>query len=80
MKIPISWLKDFVDLTGLEVTDIAYKLTMAGMEVEEIHYRRSAAARSMKGMGSKSAVWPGIPTRSWWRRSTRSIRTPTQTG
>lgn len=38
MKVPISWLKDFIDLSGLEVTDIAYKLTMAGMEVEEIHY------------------------------------------
>jgi phenylalanyl-tRNA synthetase beta chain len=38
MKIPVSWLKDFVDLTGLEPTDIAYKLTMAGMEVEEILY------------------------------------------
>ncbi len=38
MKIPVSWLKDFVDLTGLEVTDIAYKLTMAGMEVEDITF------------------------------------------
>lgn len=36
MKVPVSWLKDFVDLSGLEVTDIAYKLTMAGMEVEDI--------------------------------------------
>ncbi len=38
MKISISWLKDFVDLSGLDVTDIAYKLTMAGLQVEEIHY------------------------------------------
>ena len=38
MKIPVSWLKDFVDLTGLEPTDIAYKLTMAGMEVEDIRF------------------------------------------
>jgi len=38
MKIPVSWLKDFVDLSGLEVTDIAYKLTMAGMEVEDITF------------------------------------------
>lgn len=38
MKIPVSWLKDFVDLNGLEVTDIAYKLTMAGMEVEDIRF------------------------------------------
>ncbi len=38
MKIPVTWLNDFVDLSGLEVTDIAYKLTMAGMEVEDIHF------------------------------------------
>ena len=38
MKVPVSWLKDFVDISGLEVTDIAYKLTMAGMEVEEITF------------------------------------------
>lgn len=38
MKIPVTWLNDFVDLSGLEVTDIAYMLTMAGMEVEEIRY------------------------------------------
>ncbi len=38
MKISISWLNDFVDLTGLKVTDIAYKLTMAGLQVEEIQY------------------------------------------
>jgi phenylalanyl-tRNA synthetase beta chain len=36
MKLPISWLKDFVDLNGFEVVDIARLLTMAGMEVEDI--------------------------------------------
>jgi phenylalanyl-tRNA synthetase beta chain len=38
MKVPVSWLQDFVDLSGLEVVDIAYKLTMAGMEVEDIRF------------------------------------------
>lgn len=38
MKLPISWLKDFIDLGGLSVEDIARKLTLAGMEVDEIHY------------------------------------------
>jgi phenylalanyl-tRNA synthetase beta chain len=36
MKLPISWLKDFVDLNGLEAVDIARLLTMSGMEVEDI--------------------------------------------
>ena len=38
MKLPLSWLKDFVDLEGLSVEDIAKHLTLAGLEVDEIHY------------------------------------------
>ncbi|MGC8856909.1 MAG: phenylalanine--tRNA ligase subunit beta, partial [Anaerolineae bacterium] len=38
MKLPISWLKDFINLDGLTVEDIARKLTLAGLEVEEIRY------------------------------------------
>src|SRR5215510_5303047 len=38
MKVPLSWLKDYIDLDGLSVEDIARKLTLAGLEVEEIKY------------------------------------------
>ncbi|HQV94893.1 MAG TPA: phenylalanine--tRNA ligase subunit beta, partial [Anaerolineales bacterium] len=38
MKVPISWLKDYIDLDGLSVEDIARKLTLAGLEVDEIKY------------------------------------------
>lgn len=38
MKIPISWLRDFINLEGLSVEEIARKLTLAGMEVDEILY------------------------------------------
>lgn len=38
MKIPLSWLKDFIDLDGLSVEDIARKITLAGLEVDEILY------------------------------------------
>lgn len=38
MKIPISWLKDYIDLDGLSVEGIARKLTLAGLEVDEIKY------------------------------------------
>ena len=38
MKIPISWLKDFVNLDGLSVVAIARHLTMAGLEVEDIRF------------------------------------------
>src|SRR5512141_563494 len=38
MKLPLSWLKDYIDLNGLTVEDIARKLTLAGLEVDEIKY------------------------------------------
>ena len=38
MKVPLSWLQDFVDIGGLSVEEIASKLTLAGLEVDEIHY------------------------------------------
>ncbi len=38
MKLPLSWLNDFVNIEGLPVEDIARKLTLAGLEVEEIQY------------------------------------------
>ena len=34
MKVPLSWLKDFVDIS-LPLEDLAHRLTMAGLEVEE---------------------------------------------
>jgi phenylalanyl-tRNA synthetase beta chain len=37
MKVPLSWLKDFVSIT-LPVEELAHKLTMAGLEVEEIRF------------------------------------------
>ena len=38
MKLPISWLKDYIDLDGLSVEDVARMLTLAGLEVDEIKY------------------------------------------
>jgi phenylalanyl-tRNA synthetase beta chain len=37
MKIPISWLKDYVDIT-ISIEELANRLTLAGMEVEHIEY------------------------------------------
>ncbi len=34
MKISLNWLKDYVDLDGIEVNEIIDKLTMSGLEVE----------------------------------------------
>jgi phenylalanyl-tRNA synthetase beta chain len=37
MKIPLSWLKDYVNIS-MPIEELAQRLTMAGLEVEEIHY------------------------------------------
>jgi phenylalanyl-tRNA synthetase beta chain len=35
MRVPLSWIKDYVDIE-LSIEDLAHRLTMAGLEVEEI--------------------------------------------
>ena len=37
MKIPLSWLKDYVDIT-LPIPELAERLTLAGLEVETVEY------------------------------------------
>ncbi|MCS6774476.1 MAG: phenylalanine--tRNA ligase subunit beta [Thermoflexales bacterium] len=37
MRVPISWLKEYVDLT-LSPEQLAEKLTLAGLEVEQVEY------------------------------------------
>lgn len=37
MKVPLSWLKEYVDIT-ISPEELAYTLTMAGLEVEAIEY------------------------------------------
>jgi len=36
MRVALSWLKDYVDLDGLTVDELAERLTLAGLEVEDI--------------------------------------------
>ncbi|MGD8455325.1 MAG: phenylalanine--tRNA ligase subunit beta [Anaerolineales bacterium] len=38
MKVPLSWLKDYVDIDDIPIEELAHKITMAGLEVEEIHF------------------------------------------
>lgn len=38
MKLPMSWLSEFVDMTGISNKEYADKLTMSGSKVEEVVY------------------------------------------
>src|SRR6266508_6485292 len=56
MKIPLSWLKDFIDLDGISIEDIARKLTLAGLEVDEIIYVGLPMNGNVgQGQGSRSS-------------------------
>jgi len=36
MKISLSWIKEFVDLSGISTDEIVSQLTMSGLEVEDV--------------------------------------------
>ncbi len=38
MRAPLSWIKDYVDLDGISIEELAHRLTMAGLEIEEITF------------------------------------------
>ncbi len=39
MKISLNWLKDYIDLSGISVEEIVNKITVSGLEVEEVEYQ-----------------------------------------
>lgn len=50
MKVPISWLREYVDIT-LPLKDLAFKLTLSGTEVEAIH---------RTGTGNSDGQWENV--------------------
>lgn len=50
MKILLSWLKNYVDLDGISYDEIASKLTMAGLEVEDIFSQAEIYAGFVVGL------------------------------
>ncbi len=73
MKIPLSWLKDFINLDGISVEEIARKLTLAGLEVDEIRHAGIplASPKAGEAQNSRQRAWDGTGTRSSWQRSAR---------
>ena len=39
MRVSINWIKDFVDLSGVNIDDLIYKFTMGVAEVEGVEYK-----------------------------------------
>ncbi|HEY4688140.1 MAG TPA: phenylalanine--tRNA ligase subunit beta [Anaerolineae bacterium] len=67
MKVPLSWLKDYVDIT-IPVEELAERLTLAGLEVEHIEYIGVAPTgkAQIHGSGEGSAQEAGLV----WDRDT----------
>jgi len=38
MKVPLSWLNDYVDIKDIPIEELARRMTLAGLEVEEIQF------------------------------------------
>lgn len=38
MKVPLSWLNDYVDTKDIPIEELARRMTLAGLEVEEINF------------------------------------------
>ena len=36
MKVPVSWLKKYINLDGIDINDLSHLMTMAGTEVSSI--------------------------------------------
>jgi phenylalanyl-tRNA synthetase beta chain len=53
MKVPLSWLKDFVDIT-LSAEEVAHRLTFAGLEVEGLEY---------VGLAPRNGQIDGLPSK-----------------
>src|SRR5690554_5827370 len=48
MKVPVSWLKDFVDI-NIDVNELADKLVSCGFEIEEIIYLKDRIKNVVSG-------------------------------
>ncbi len=57
MKIPLSWLKDYVDIDA-PAQELATRLTLAGLEVETVEYIGAAWSREHIFVGQIVAVKP----------------------
>ena len=53
MKLPLSWLKEFVTIDA-ELNELCERLTMAGLEVENIEQLGPSFSRRLRRQGDRS--------------------------
>ena len=53
MKIPMSWLSDYTDMTGITPEQYNHALTMTGSKVEQVDKR---GGRGAEGGNGKNTV------------------------
>ena len=39
MKISMNWISDYVDISGVDMKELALKFTMSTAEVEEVEFK-----------------------------------------
>ncbi len=67
MKVPISWLKDYVDI-DITVEELAERLTLAGLEVTNIEYVGSEWERDKIFVGEILEIKPTPTPTAWYSR------------
>ena len=48
MQVSLNWLNEFVDLSDIEVEQIAHELTMSGLEVEAVEELKKKIKKKKK--------------------------------
>ena len=64
MLVPISWVKDFVEIT-VPLSILASRLTMAGLEVEEIVYIGLPLAQAQQAGSQSDEIKLKVSGLSW---------------
>lgn len=59
MKVSLNWLKDYVDLENISVEEIIEKLTISGLEVEDVDDKRKRYENFVVGFVKDKQKHPG---------------------
>ena len=58
MKVSINWLKEYIDLKGISVNQIIERLTISGLEVEDVYYQNKKYENIFVGLTTEVQKHP----------------------